>query len=157
MFAPPSDGGAGSSQRRGRSTVPVDDPPPPSSPPPPTPAQILDAAAARRLDEAVAEATKYVKPACVPNHDFCRAKLLEAAAAFVTVKATADAARATGRGGSGPDAASDAPGMFAGAGMGVATGAMLGTAAAGGRGPTAHAALGPMRVTPVPAIIRQMP
>ena len=98
------------------------------------PAQILDAAAARLLDEAAGEDAKYVKPACVPNHDFCRAKPLEAAAAFVTVKATAGAARATGRGGSGPDAASGAPGMFAGAGMGVATGAMLGTAAAmGGR------------------------
>ena len=138
MFAPPSDGDADSSQRRGRSTVPVDDSPPPP-PPPPTPAQTLDAAAARLLDEAVDHAAKYVRSSSRANDDFCRGKLLEAAAAFVTVKAAADAARSSGRGGPDSDETSDALGMFAGAGMGVATGAMLGAAAAAGDGDTADA------------------
>ena len=132
MFTPPSDGDAEPRQRCGRSTVPVDDSPPPPPPPPPTPAQILDAAAARLLNEAVELAAKYIESTSRANDDFCRGKLLEASSAFVAVKAAADAARASGRGGSGSDEASDALGMIAGAGMGVATGAMLGATAAAG-------------------------
>lgn len=130
MFTPPAGDPADTGRPRGRSTVPMDDATPPPALPPPTPAQTLDAAATILLDAAVDAAAKYIeedRDRGMFRHER-RQNLIDAASAYATVRAAAVMAGESGAGSkSGAGAIAS---MVAGAGLGVATGTLLGTAAA---------------------------